>query len=1074
MGCELLETEPLFLETVKQINSLLNQYEEISLIDEFKALEDDSRLEETKIAQPLLFALQVGMLHVLVSKGLQVDAVIGHSVGEVAAAYASGILSLENAVRVIYQRSHAQSKTRGAGRMAAVAVGVEEILTTIKKLGLNDEVTEVTIAGINSPKAVTLSGSLSALQSLSMYFKERGVFYKLLDLDYAFHSDAMDPVEAEIINSLGDLPLKQEARSFYSTVTGGKLSGDKLGANYWWDNIRKPVLFLSSMNQMLDDGYQVFLEIGPHPVLRSYINDCGRDKEQSVVALSTSKRQGESKTALLNSLHSCYLAGCTIDETKVFSTKHCSTDLPSYPWQREKHWYTLTAEGSNLVNRHRDHPLLGYRLKDQDACWENQIDTQLLSYLNDHVVDGGAVMPAAAYIETALAATVEYFGSDEDSENLWEVENLEIRAPIVLDVSKTIRFKLLIKDGSFIISSRDRLTDNPFTENVVGRLLGKTSRQVPQKLSISSIINNAQQIITAKGHYNLTESVGLTYGTTFQGIDEVWVSGLESNEKNALARIKVPTELVSTLDNYLLHPALLDAGFQVLVDIFSEKIEQGTQAALIPVQVGKLYYYSSMKDLAYIYVDINKQSPQSVLADYLLLNADGEVLAELKACRFRAVQLTRSRAVLPASYEFKPLLMPYQISGQHSSVPEPAALVTHAVEFLGRNEKELHRSRHYQEVLPLFDLMVSMFAWQAIRALNPKGDEFTLASLAEQAHIESVKLPLLSRLLSILVEDDLATYENEQWLLATESDLPAAEDIWLSVLGDSPSYLPELILLGRCGKHLSDVLQHKVEPEKILFANKSSIQEHWSGASPSNLSMNLALKDTLLDIVKDWPANRRLRILEVGGMNTEISQLLLPILPIDQCDYSYIHHNDEMLTKASFDLEPWDFVTTEILDLSQDFDLTDSSVLAASYDIIIAANTLYHSDDCSKSQKNIRKLLAPKGALLLLERQSDRFMDMTFGLQTEWWTHTSEESAPIPLLMTAQEWRIELKENGFDQVELLVEPEATGDTGAFMVVASYSDEAARALDTSSFLSDSSSIQTQTWMLLKDSSELSGT
>ncbi len=1079
MGCELLETEPLFLETVKKINRLLNQYDDISLIDEFKASEENSRLDKTEIAQPLLFALQVGMLRVLESKGLKVDAVIGHSVGEVAAAHAAGILSLDDAVRVIYHRSHAQAKTRGSGRMAAVAVGLDEITTVLKKLELGDL---VTIAGINSPKAVTLSGSLFALQSLKEHFKERGVFYKLLDLDYAFHSLAMDSVETQIIKSLDGLPVDKGTGVFYSTVTGKKLSGDQLGANYWWDNIRQPVEFLSAMNQMLNDGYQVFLEVGPHPVLRSYINDCGREKNQSIVALSTSKRQGESKTALLNALYSCYLAGCSIDEQRIFPENYRSVALPSYPWQREKHWYTLTPEGSNLVNRHRDHPLLGYRLKDHDACWENQVDPQLLSYLGDHVVDGGVVMPAAAYIEIALAATAEYFGKgsdndNEENESLWEIENLEIRAPIVLDHSKTIRFKLLIKDGSFIISSRDRLTDNPYTENVVGRLLGKTSRQVPNKLPVASIISNARQTITSKEHYSLTESVGLTYGETFQGVSEVWVSGHDAKERSALARITVPEKLVaSSLDDYLLHPALLDAGFQILVDIFSERIEQGTQAALIPVQVGKLYYYSSMQDLAYIQVNINKQSPQSVLADYLLLDYEGEILAELKSCRFRAVQLTRSRAVLPATYEFKPLLMPHRISGQYSSVPEPAALVARAIEFLALNENELHRSRHYQEVLPLFDLMVSMFAWQAIRSLNPKGDEFTLASLTEQAHIESVKLPLISRLLSILVEDDLATYENDQWLLVTESDLPAAADIWLSVLGDSPSYLPELILLGRCGKHLADVLQHKIEPEKLLFSNKSSIQEHWSGASPSNLSMNLALKDTLIDIVKDWPANRRLRILEVGGMNTEISQLLLPILPADQCDYSYIHHDDEFLSKANFDLESWSFVSTELLDLSQELDLSDCSIFAASYDIIIAANTLYRSDDCSKSQRNIKKLLAPKGALLLLERQSDRFMDMTFGLQTEWWTHTSDVDSPISLLMSAQEWRTELKENGFEQVELLVEPEATGDIGAFMVVASHSDDASNGLEVSNYINSESTLenQDQNWMILKDNSDLSNT
>ncbi|MEE9446013.1 MAG: SDR family NAD(P)-dependent oxidoreductase, partial [Cocleimonas sp.] len=1075
MGCELLASEPLFLETVTEIDDILKTYSKgedtLSLLDEFKSAEDKSRLALTEVAQPLLFALQVGVMRVLESKGLIADAVTGHSVGEVAAAWAAGILNLKDAVRVIYQRSHAQGKTAGAGRMAAASMSEEKVRLLLEDLGL---LSEITVAGVNSPNAVTLSGALESLETLNEYFDEQGIFFRILDLDYAFHSAAMDPVENDIKQPLQGLGLADSQRGFYSTVSGGLLSGDKLDANYWWDNIRKPVMFASAMDALLDDGYQVFLEVGPHPVLRSYINDCARDKSFSTLAVQTIRRKQESKTALINSLYNCHLAGCPLDEEKVFGELkyYQNITLPHYPWQREKHWYTLTPEGSDLVNRHRAHPLLGYRVKDQEAMWENQIDTQILPFLGDHVVDGGVIMPAAAYVEMALAASADWFVSDDvgvsagveglSEYRQWELENLEIRAPIVLDCNKTIRLTLHPKDGSFTISSRDRLSDNPWSENVVGRLLGETHKKAPQKIAIKSFTADAEKIISAAGHYKLTESVGLSYGSTFQGVEEVWVSSL-----SALAKLKIPDEIKESFSQYQLHPAMLDAGFQVLVDIFADEIEQGNQAALIPVQVGKLYQFSDMKDLTYLSVKIKKQSPQSVVADYLLMDAYGAVLAELNDCRFKGVQLTRSASTLPASYEFKPLLMPILEAGKQSPVSEPVSLVAHALDFLRFNEPSLQRKKHYQEVLPLFDVMVSMFAWQAIRELNPKGDEFTLKSLAEQAHIESTKHPLLSRLLNILVEDDLATYENGQWLLATESDMPSAEDIWLSVLGDSPSYLPELIFLGRCGKHMTDVLQHKTQPEALLFSSKSSIQEHWNGASPSNLSINLALRESLSEIVADWPANRRLRILEVGASDTEITQLLLSVLPEDQCDYDYIHHDDELLAKAGFDLEPYAFVKTQLLDLSQTIETENCSVQFATYDIVIAANTLHHSDDLPKAQKNIKQLLAPKGVLLLVERQSDRFMDITFGLQSDWWIHTSETKNPVPLLMSANEWRNSLKEVGFDQVELLIDPEAAGDAGAFMVVANHTD-ALTQTDTT----DLPDVESETWMILKDNSKVS--
>ena len=1088
MGCELLATEPLFLKTIEEIDTLLKQYDDISLIDEFKASPEESRLEETEIAQPLLFALQVGIMRVLESKGLCADAVIGHSVGEVAAAWAAGVLSLEDAVRVIYQRSHAQGKTRGAGRMAAAAMGELEITLVLKQLGVEKD---VCIAGVNSPKSVTLSGSLEALEKIETYFEEKGLFYRLLDLDYAFHSAAMDPVENDIIDSLKGLKLNRATRHFYSTVAGKRLTAKSLGAKYWWKNIRQPVMFASAMDKLLNEGYQVFLEVGPHPVLRTYVNECAREYETAIQTVPTIKRKAESKTALLNSLYNCYLSGARLDEKVAFpanygsaknaksaksTVKYRSVRLPHYPWQKEKHWYTLTAEGYDLVNRRRDHPLLGYRLKDHESSWENQVDTALLSYLNDHIVDGGAIFPAAAYVEMALAASSQWFSdtdtaSDAMPEAQWEIENLEIRAPIVLDHSKVIRFKLFSKDGGFIISSRDRLTDNPWTENVVGRLVGKTSRKVPEKTLLKDLIKNSEKIITSEGHYKLTEAVGLSYGATFQGIDKVWVSAEKSGtEVSAIAKLKLPEALTAETSQYFLHPAMLDAGFQVLVDVFASKIEQGRQAALIPVQIGKLYYYHGMQDLSFLSVKIIKQSPQSVLANYRLLDSEGEVLAELLNCRFRGVQLTRSAQTLPACYDFKAVIMPY-LAGKQSPVAEPVALVANGLNFLEQHEKELQQAKHFNEILPLFDVMVSMFAWQAIQKLNPKGDEFTLESLAEQAHIESLKLPLLSRLLGILVEDELATYENGQWMLATESELPAAEDIWLSVLGDSPAYLPELMLLGRCGKHLTDVLQHKLKPEALLFSKKSSIQEHWNGASPSNLSMNLVLLETLREIVADWPANQRLRIVEVGANDTELSRLLLPILPTDQCDYLYIHNNEEILANAAFDLESWSFVHTELVDLSQDIDVAENALDLGSYDIVIAANTLYHSDDLIKTQKNIKKILAPKGVLLLLERQSDRFMDMTFGLQADWWTHTTDIHKPVPLLMSANEWRKSLKETGFDQIELLIEPEATGDVGAFLVVANHTDESAQVISQQN-QEEKAEARQKTWVILKGGSEVS--
>ena len=448
MGTALLEEEPVFKETIVQIDALMKHYAEFSLLEEFQLPEDASRLDQTEIAQPLLFALQVGIVQVFRAHGLAFDAVVGHSVGEIAAAWAAGALTLEQATRVIFERSQAQGETRGAGRMAALGISAEETEITLKSLSLEGL---IEIAGINSPASVTVSGSLSALEKLGKHLSDQGKFYRLLDLDYAFHSSHMDSVEERIKDTLKDLKPEISEIPYISTVTGEALSGAELNADYWWRNIRKPVLFGKAIHTLIDDGIMVFLEIGPQPILRHYVNECLKNRESQGEVFPTISRKDADRNALLRGIYRSHLAGCPLEMKLQFPEKGQRVSLPFYPWQRERHWYPLTVEGYDLVNRHREHPLLGYRLKELEAGWENHIDTELFPFLADHVVDDAVVVPAAAYVEMALAASKSWYREETHT-----IENLEILAPIILDNqrAKTSRFVLDTKDGGFTIHRR--------------------------------------------------------------------------------------------------------------------------------------------------------------------------------------------------------------------------------------------------------------------------------------------------------------------------------------------------------------------------------------------------------------------------------------------------------------------------------------------------------------------------------------------------------------------------------------------------------------------------------------------
>ncbi len=266
MGRQLYEESPLFRDALDEVDALWRADGSASLVEAMRAGVDETWLAATENAQPLLFAIQVGLTRVLASRGILHDLTIGHSVGEVAAAWAARILTLADAVSVIKIRSRAQGTTRGTGRMAAVGLSEVAANEAIARLGL---VGLVEVAGINSAEAVTLAGTLQGLQAIEAAQRDSGRFYQLLDLDYAFHSRQMNSIEPLVLTELAGLAPASGDGSFVSTVTGARLDGTALDARYWWRNIREPVRFCDGIASLITDGARVFIEVAPHSILRS-------------------------------------------------------------------------------------------------------------------------------------------------------------------------------------------------------------------------------------------------------------------------------------------------------------------------------------------------------------------------------------------------------------------------------------------------------------------------------------------------------------------------------------------------------------------------------------------------------------------------------------------------------------------------------------------------------------------------------------------------------------------------------------------------------------------------------------
>jgi acyl transferase domain-containing protein len=263
---------------------------------------------------------------------------------------------------------------------------------------------DLEIAGINSPANLTLSGPLDQLEALAMVAKQRGVVFRLLELDYAFHSRCMDSVKESLAVSLaGFAPVNQRTATFVSTVTGDVFAAS-LDAGYWWDNVRQQVHFAPAIGRLIELGCRSFVEISPHAILQRYLKECLAAAEVKGQILPSLRKNDDGIDRLQELALRLHLLADGDTLQGYFPAVGRFVDLPSYPWQRERHWLPATSEGYRLIERKRIHPLLGWPLKDAVAGWENVLDPRTQPWLADHRVGGAVVLPGAAYVEMALAA----------------------------------------------------------------------------------------------------------------------------------------------------------------------------------------------------------------------------------------------------------------------------------------------------------------------------------------------------------------------------------------------------------------------------------------------------------------------------------------------------------------------------------------------------------------------------------------------------------------------------------------------------------------------------------------------
>ena len=647
MGHDLLEQEPVFRAAIKACDQVMRHYVDWSLLEQLQADEDHSRLSDIDVIQPMLFAIEVALAALWRSWGIEPDMVVGHSMGEVAAAYVAGALSLEDAAWIICSRSKLLLRTSGKGAMAAVELSLDQARTIV-----SDYEERVSVAVSNSASSTVLSGDPQTLAEILTILERNGVFGRLVKVDVASHSPQMDPLRDDLLRLMERVQPRRAAIPMYSTVHGEIIDGSELAAQYWVNNLRKPVLFLAAIQALLEDDYGIFMEMSPHPILVGAVRQTIEQSEKSGLALSSIRRDEEGRAAMLATLGALYTQGCPLNWSALYITGGHHVPLPTYPWQRQRYWNPnidrpQSGAISSFLARCSDgtsHPILGRSMQSalhpNTYFWTTDIDTEIFPYLSDHRVHDMPVLPCAAYIELSLAAATEIFGPQRFS-----VEDLELTKALFFSKGTTQTLQVILtpeaNEGKMTLCFFSTQARQDKQAAVWTQHASVTVRREEEPLLREEIIHLLPEQVQsewmlameAPKYYQGLRARGIQHGPLFQGVTHVW-----RRPGEVMSHITIPEGVAEDMSGYQVHPALMDAFLQGITPFLPEENEDTYVPVVVkrvkfyqrPVPGGKLWTHAIVRPEA-----IGDQS--TLEGDVILLDEQGRVLLEVLGFRLQSL-----------------------------------------------------------------------------------------------------------------------------------------------------------------------------------------------------------------------------------------------------------------------------------------------------------------------------------------------------------------------------------------------------------------------------------------------------
>lgn len=993
MGRTAFRRNAAFRDRFTAIDQTFTQVTGQSLIQNLFATDLADRLKHTGVVQPLIFAIQSAITHSLRQAGLEPDFVIGHSVGELAAASAAGGLDLIEAIRVIESRAACQQELQGAGLMAVFAASREQMERFVASLGRDD----IEIACENGPNSITLSGSQEAIRLAARLGRKERLASRVLDFEYPFHSHLLERVRERFERLLGEVTPNVPDVPMISTVTGEPLGTTPLDAAYWWRNIRQPVLFRSGIETAIREGVGLFVEIGPKPILVGPIAETIKavsSSAQVIQSLAEADERDAEQDPIIMIAARALAHGATLnagDEASANRVIDRRVALPTYPWQRRTYHHPITSEGLDLLGRERRHPLIGSRLADGQPEWRTVIDCDLVPYLADHVVDGEVVVPGAALIEMALAA-----GRDLAPEGALGLEDFDILQPLTLPKGqmREISVRHTGTTGAIEIWSRPRLGTDGWTLNGRGRLV-TVSRSPRARRDMGTILSQSEGSTV----YERASLSGIDYGPAFRRIVSV-----KRNAKH-MDTVLMPAEpgTGEFTRPQILHPASLDAALHGLFDQI--KLDDTVQRTYVPVRFGGVSVYRDHAEILGAELSVIRETDHSVLVSLALLDARGEVVAECADVLLKAVALAR--------VDRNDVFLHVRHDMRHQRAPDDAAIAERlaAAAIAGQSDGWLMLRAHMRAI-----------AHKSLLALADDGT-LDLEMLVATGRLHADAQAYAAMLVEDLVAAGLADAEGDRIRLAAESGLPEPDDILRTVAAEFPEATAELRLAALTAQAL-DTFLATGEPIRVPGAVRDQFET--DGMVYASLPQ---ATDAILGALEP---NARVLLLE-----PDCSALIAPLvtasregrirLTIAADDADRLAHIGNRLASGK---------AVAFLDLSR-----EEASATARFDLaIVAAHRLEPAQETLLAKAGSQ--IAPNGRLVALVPTPDSLVDFYFGTDRDWFARSLDPMLPIGPAQSRAAIETRLTRAGFRNIRV----EEIADASAHVLIGRPAELAEARLD----------------------------